>query len=145
MLDDRECFEETKEEFRSVLRGCGLVVDDDEQLFQYYKAVHNVSEYIAQIVVTWSQLFQQVVEVFQEISRRLSGSDIQEVMEELEALLTEVQAKESRKPRVYPKGKKISYSTARLRECNRVYDQRAVIRKRHYKCTPRAPPFYNSS
>lgn len=144
MLDDRECFEETKEEFRSVLRGCGLVVDDDEQLFQYYKAVHNVSKWIAQIVVTWSQLFQQVVEVFQEISRQLSGSDIQEVMEELEALVAKVQAEKSHKPRAYPKGKKISYSTARLRECNRVYDQRAAIRKRHYKCTPRAPP-YNSS
>lgn len=145
MLDDRECFEETKEEFRSALRGCGLVVDDDEQLFQYYKAVHNVSKYIAQIVATWSQLFQQVVEVFQEVSRQLSGSaievmDFEKAIEELEALLTEVQAEESRKPRAYPKGKKISYSTARLRECNRVYDQRAAIRKRHYKCTPRAPP-----
>lgn len=146
MLDDQECFEETKEEFRSALRGCGLVVDDDEQLFQYYKAVHNISKAIAQIVATWSQLFQQVVEVFQEVSRQLSGSaievlDFKKTIEELEALFTEVQAKESHKPRVYPKGKKISYTTARLRECNRVYDQRAVIRKRHYKCTPRAPPF----
>lgn len=140
MLDDRECFEETKEEFRSALRGCGFVVDDDEQLFQYYKAVHNVSKYIAQIVATWSQLFQQVVEVFQEVSRQLSDSAIQEVIEKLEALVAEAQAKEGHKPRVYPKGKKISCSTARLRECNRVYDQRAAIRKRHYKCTPRAPP-----
>lgn len=146
MLDDREYFEEIKEEFRSALRGCGFVVDDDEQLFQYYKVVRNISKAIAQIVATWSQLFQQVVEVFQEISRQLSGSDIQEVMdfkktiEELEALLAEVQAEESRKPRAYPKGKKIPYPTARLRECNRVYDQRAAIRKRHYKCIPRAPP-----
>lgn len=149
MLDDRECFEEIKEEFRSALRGCGLVVDDDEQLFQYYKAVHNVSKYIAQIVVTWSQLFQQVVEVFQEVSRQLSDSaievmDFEKAIEELEALLAEVQVKEGHKPRVYPKGKKISCPTARLRECNRVYDQRAAIRKRHHKCTPRAPP-YNSS
>lgn len=149
MLDDRECFEETKEEFRSVLRGCGLVVDDDEQLFQYYKVIRNVSKYIAQIVATWSQLFQQVVEVFQEVSCQLSGSaievmDFEKVIEELEALVVEVQAKEGYKPRVYPKGKKISYPTARLRECNRVYDQRAAIRKRHRKRIPRAPP-YNSS
>ena len=144
MLDDRDCFEEIKEEFRSALRGCGLVVDDDEQLFQYYKVVRNISKAIAQTVATWSQLFQQVVEVFQEVSRQLSGSDIQEVMEELEALVAEVQAEESRKPRVYPKGKKVSCPTARLRECNRVYDQRAAIRKRHYKCTPRAPPCNSS-
>lgn len=144
MLDDRECFEEIKEEFRSALRGCGLVVDDDEQLFQYYKVVYNISKAIARIMATWSQLFQQVVEVFQEVSRQLSDSAIQEVMEKLEALVVEAQAEESRKPRAYPKGKKISCPTARLRECNRVYDQRAAIRKRHYKRTPRAPP-YNSS
>lgn len=144
MLDDRECFEETKEEFRSALRGCGLVVDDDEQLFQYYKVAHNISKAIAQVVATWLQLSQQVVEAFREASCRLSDSAIRKVIEKLEALLTEVQAEESRKPRAYLKGKKISYSTARLRECNRVYDQRAVIRKRYYKCIPRAPP-YNSS
>lgn len=144
MLDDRERFEEIKEEFRSALRGCGLVVNDDERLFECYKAVYNVSKVIAQIVVTWSRLFQQVVEAFQEASRQLSGLAIQEAMdfekavEELKALATEAQAKENHKPRVYPKGKKSSYRAVRLRECNRTYDQRAEIRKRHHKCIPRA-------
>lgn len=145
MLDDRERFEEIKEEFRSALRGCGLVVNDDEQLFKCYEAIHNVSKSIAQIVVTWSRLFQQIVEAFQEVSRQLSGLAVQEVMdfekamEELEALVAEAQVKENHKPRVYPKGKKSSCPTARLRECNRAYDQRAEIRKRHHKCVPRAP------
>lgn len=145
MLDDRECFEEIKEEFRSALQGCGLVVNDDERLFECYKVIHDVSKGIAQIVAMWSQLFQQAIEVFQEVSRQLSGPAIQEVMdfekamEELKALAAEVQAKENYKPRVYPKGKKSSYPTTRLRECNRVYDQRAEIRKRHHKCMPRAP------
>lgn len=146
MLSDRECFEESKEEFRSALRGCGLVVNDDEQLFEYYKGIHNISKSIAQIVATWTELFQQVVEVFQELERQLSGSAIQEVVdfektiEELKALATEVQAEESHRPQVCPKGKKSSYPTIRLKECNRVCDSRKAIRKRHHRHTPRAPP-----
>lgn len=145
MLDDRECFEENKEEFRAALRGCGLVVDDDEQLFGYYKGVRNIGRSIAQIVATWSQLFQQLTEVFQEVSCQLSGlaiqeaMDFEEAMEELKTLAAEAQAKENCKSRVYPKGKKSSYPAARLWGCNRVYDQRAEIRKRHHKCIPRAP------
>ena len=145
MLDDRECFEEIKEEFRAALRGCGLVVDDDEQLFRYYKSVRNIGRSIAQIVATWSRLFQQLAEVFQELGRQLSGQAIQEVtdfektVEELKALAAEVQAKENHKPRAYLKGKKSPCRTAQLKGCNRMCDQRAEIRKRHHKCTPRAP------
>lgn len=149
MLSDRECFEESKEEFRSALRGCGIVVNDDEQLFEYYKHVHNVSKGIAQIVAMWSQLFQQVVEVFQEVSRQLSGSatsmvDFVKAMEELKAMATEAQVQRSHKPRTYSRGKKSCYPTIRLQKCNRVCDQRAMIRKRHHKCISRAPP-YNTS
>lgn len=146
MLDDRECFEEIKEEFRSALRGCGLVVNDDEQLFEYYKYIHNISKGIAQIVATWSQLFQQVVEVFREVSRQLSGSAIQEVtdfekaMEELKALVAKAQAEESRKPRAYPKSKKSFCRAAQLKEYNWMCDRRKDIRKRHHKHAPRTPP-----
>lgn len=145
MLSDRECFEESKEEFRSALRGCGIAVNDDEQLFEYYKRVRNVGKCIAQIIVMWSQLFQQIVEAFQEVSRQLSGSaismvDFAKAMEELKALVDEVQAKENHKPRTYSRGKKSCYPTTRLQKYNRVCDQRAMIRKRHHKCISRAPP-----
>lgn len=147
MLGDRECFEESKEEFRSVLRGCGLVVNDDEQLFEYYKGIHSISKSIAAIVATWSELFQRIVEAFQEVSRQLSGQAIQEVMdfeksvEELRALFNEAQkAEKRRKPRNRIRGKKSSYPVDQLWKCNRVCDHRRAIRKRHHKHTPRAPP-----
>lgn len=149
MLDDRECFEESKEEFRLALRVCGFVVDDDEQLFEYYKGIRNVSKGIAQIVATWSELFQQAAEVFREVGRQLFDSvasvvqetmDFEKVIEELKAMATETQTKESHRPQIRSKGKKSSYRTIRPKEYNRVRDCRKDIRKRRHNRAPRAPP-----